>query len=54
MKIRVSYTPDEEATAARIVAWLRELLPPLKVKKSTTSPPYNHLYITTCKKEGQE
>ena len=30
-----------------IVAQLRELLPPLKVKKSTTSPPYNYLYITT-------
>ena len=47
MKIRVSYTPDEEETAARIVAFLEGILPVLKIKNTPGKPPYNNVYITT-------
>ena len=44
MKIKVSYTDDAEERA--IMGLLKPLLPRYKVKKSTGTPPYKHLYFT--------
>lgn len=49
VKIHISYTPDDEPLAGQIVARLKGLLPRHKVKKSTGTPPYNHLYFTPTK-----
>lgn len=46
IKINVSYTPDEEAKIPRLESLLKSALPRHKVKKSTGTPPYNHLYFT--------
>ena len=51
IKINVSYTPDEEAKITLLEALLKSLLPRHKVKKSTSTPPYNHLYFTPTKSE---
>ena len=47
VKIHISYTPDDEATVAQAVAYLKGILPPVKIKKKPGKPPYNHVYITT-------
>lgn len=44
MKIKVSYTEDTEERA--IMGLLKPLLAVYKVKKSTGTPPYKHLYFT--------
>lgn len=51
IKINVSYTPDEEAKITRLEALLKAVLPHHKVKKSTGTPPYNHMYFTPTKAE---
>lgn len=51
IKIKISYTPDEEAKIPRIEALLKSILPRHKVKKSTSTPPYNHLYFIPMKSE---
>ncbi len=51
VKVKISYTPDEEAKITRLEALLKSLLPRHKVKKSTGTPPYNHLYFTPTKSE---
>ena len=51
VKVKISYTPDEEAKIPRIEALLKSILPCHKVKKSTGTPPYNHLYFTPTKAE---
>ena len=51
VKINVSYTPDEEARIPQLEALLKSVLPRHKVKKSTGTPPYNHLYFTPTKDE---
>ena len=43
VKVKISYTPDEEAKITRLEALMKSLLPRHKVKKSTGTPP-----ITTC------
>lgn len=45
VKVKISYTPDEEAKITRLETLLKSLLPRHKVKKSTGTPPYNHLYL---------
>lgn len=45
VKINISYTPDEEATADRIADRIKPILPRHKVEKSTGKPPYNNLYF---------
>lgn len=52
IKIKISYTPDEEAKIPRIEALMKSLLPRHKVKKSTGTPPYNHLYFTPTKAQN--
>lgn len=47
VKIHISYTPDDEATVAQAVAYLKGILPPSKVKKKPGKAPYNSVYITT-------
>lgn len=49
MKIRISYTEDEEALS--IMALLKPILGRFKIKKSTGTPPYKHLYFTPTKAE---
>lgn len=51
VKVKISYTPDEEAKITRLEALLKAVLPHHKVKKSTGTPPYNHLYFTPTKAE---
>ena len=46
LKIHISYTPEDEAAAERIAAQIRDVIPRHKLKKSTTSPPYKHIYFT--------
>lgn len=46
VKVKISYTPDEEARIPRLEALLRTVLPRHKVKKSMGAPPYKHLYFT--------
>lgn len=52
IKINISYTPDDEPLAGQVVARLKGLLPRHKVKKSTGTPPYNHLYFTPTKAQN--
>lgn len=44
LKIKVSYT--EEAEARAVIALLKPLMGRFKVKKSTGTPPYKHLYFS--------
>ena len=45
VKIHISYTPDDEATKARIVTLLEGILPPVKIKKKPGKAPYNSVYF---------
>lgn len=49
MKIRISYSPDEEVRVNHLAALLKCALPHHKVKKSAGTPPYNHLYFIPMK-----
>lgn len=49
MKIKVSYT--EEAEAETVLALMKPIIGRFKVKKSTGTPPYKHLYFTPKKAE---
>ena len=49
MKIKVSYEREEEASL--VMDLLKPLLSRFKVKKSTGTPPYKHLYFTPKKAE---
>lgn len=51
VKVKISYTPDEEAKITRLETLMKSLLPRHKVKKSAGTPPYNHLYFTPTKSE---
>lgn len=51
MKIKVSYSEDHEANM--ILSLLKPILPLFKVKKSTGTPPYKHLYFTPRKSENR-
>lgn len=44
MKIKVSYNEEHEANL--ILSLLKPILPLFRVKKSTGTPPYKHLYFT--------
>lgn len=45
VKIHISYTPDDEATVAQAVAYLKGILPPVKIKKKPGKAPYNSVYF---------
>lgn len=49
IKIKVSYT--EEAEAQTILDLLKPVIGWFKVKKSTGTPPYKHLYFTPRNKK---
>ena len=49
LKIKVSYTDDAEASS--IMTLLKPIIGRFKVKKSTGTPPYKHLYLTPKKAE---
>lgn len=44
VKIRVSYTEESEADS--VLQLLKPILDRFKVRKSTGTPPYKHLYFT--------
>lgn len=52
VKVKISYTPDEEAKITRLETLMKSLLPCHKVKKSAGTPPYNHLYFTPTKAQN--
>ena len=52
VKVNISYTPDEEAKITRLETLMKSLLPRHKVKKSTGTPPYKHLYFTPTKAQN--
>ena len=45
VKIHISYTPDDDATVAQAVAYLKGILPPSKVKKKQGKALYNSVYL---------
>lgn len=45
VKIHISYTPDDEATVTQAVAYLKGILPPVKIKKKPGKAPYNSVYF---------
>ena len=47
MKIKVTYSKNEETAAAAVAVAVRSALAPckLKTKQSDNHPPYKHLYI---------
>lgn len=51
IKIKVSYSEDHEASL--ILSLLKPILPMFKVKKSTGSPPYKHLFFMPKKPENR-
>ena len=51
MKIKVSYSEDHEANM--VLSLLKPILPLFKVKKSTGTPPFKHLYFTPRKSENR-
>lgn len=51
IKIKVSYSEDHEASL--ILSLLKPILPMFKVKKSTGSPPYKHLFFMPKKSENR-
>lgn len=51
MKIKVSYSEDHEANL--VLSLLKPILPLFKVKKSTGTPPFKHLYFTPRKSENR-
>ena len=53
MKVKISYSDQNETEAAAAVAALRSVFPVLKVKHQDQHWPYKHIYITTPEpKEG--
>lgn len=49
MKIKVSYTDDQEADT--VLTLLEPIKARFKVKKSTGTPPYKHIFFTPRKGE---
>lgn len=46
MKIKISYTGEEENDLQRLVELLKPIIGRFKVKKSAGTPPYKHVYFT--------
>lgn len=46
MKIKISYEEREAVEVQRLVELLKPILDRFKLKKSTGTPPYKHLYFT--------
>ena len=47
MKIKISYTGEEETELQRLIELLKPIIGRFKVKKSAGTPPYKHVYFTT-------
>lgn len=45
MKIKVSYTDEEEAEVQQLLELLRPVLDGFRIKKSAGTPPHKHLYF---------
>lgn len=50
MKITIAYLPGEERNAGIIRAFVKGLLPDVKVRESDRHDPYKHTYLTTRKR----
>lgn len=46
MKIKISYTGEEENDLQRLIELLKPIIGRFKVKKSAGTPPYKHVYFT--------
>ena len=46
MKIKISYTGEEETELQRLIELLKPIIGRCKVKKSAGTPPYKHVYFT--------
>lgn len=53
MKIKISYTGEEEHDLQRLVELLKPIIGRFKVKKRTGTPPYKHVYFTPKNGEKQ-
>lgn len=49
MKITIAFTPEEEQAARASAAALLRLHPGARYKKTTSKPPYQHIFVTTRK-----
>lgn len=49
MKLKLTYSPEEEREADLILRFTKGLLPGLRVHKNTSKPPHIHVYLTTRK-----
>lgn len=47
MKITISVALGEETQAAELIDSISGLLPHVRVKKSTSHPPFTHIFLTT-------
>lgn len=51
VKIKISYTGEEETELQRLIELLKPIIDRFKVKKSAGTPPYKHVYFTTKNSE---
>lgn len=49
MKLKITYQPEEQEQAAKVLAALSGLLPGVRVHKNASKAPFIHLYLTTKK-----
>ena len=49
MKITIAYTDEKRHEAGSIEAFIKGILPSVKVRKSNRHAPFYHTYITTTK-----
>ena len=49
MKIKITYSPEEELAAAAELEALKTRRPDLKVRRSETHPPFKHIYLADKK-----
>lgn len=47
MKVKVSYMPEEEREATKVLKSLLNVLSGVKVRKSDRNPPFKHIYVAT-------
>lgn len=52
MKIKISYEPDENMKALKLIGLIQDYLPEITIHKSQRHPPYLHIYLAT-KKPGK-
>lgn len=54
MKIRISFTPDEERAADSLLSKIKTMLPHVRVKRSDNNPQCSIMYISAARREDKE